>query len=127
MTGPRVYVKRDSESSAGRGCVLYGAHFRPEIAKIVWSACVAAGGVSPAIKEVWLTEGWRNARSERDLHKELRAIDITFRMLHDMRPTQAEYSRIVAKMIELLGPDYDVLCHAVGTDMLHVHAELDPH
>jgi hypothetical protein len=122
----RIYVKRDAESSIGRGCILRGAHFRPEIARIVWSASIAASEVSPACREVWLTEGDRPRRDSRDLHPELRALDLSFRMIHGLRPTQGEYEHIRDRMRELLGPDYDVVCHAVGTDALHIHAELDP-
>jgi hypothetical protein len=122
----RVYVKRDEESSVGRGCVLYGAHFRPEISRIVWATCHAASEVSGAIRELWLTEGWRHIRETRDLHAEARALDMTFRMPAGLRPTEGEYRRIRERAAELLGPDYDVVCHASGTDALHLHIELDP-
>lgn len=123
--GPRVYVKRDDESSIGRGCILYGAHFRPEMAIIVWAACAAARELVPAVDECWLTEGFRDIRdidAKMDRHEVLNALDITFRMQPgDFRPTDTDYHRIKVRMRELLGPDYDVLFHAA-----HIHAELDP-
>jgi len=122
--GPRVFVKRDEESSVGRGAILYGAHWRPEIAAIVWAACVASKDVSPGIKEVILTEGYRDIRDTRDLHEELRALDITFRLDHQLRPTLGEYARLRDRMKELLGPDYDVLAHGEDTQ-LHIHSEYD--
>ena len=120
--GPRIYVKRDEESSVGRGCELYGAHFRPEISKIVWAAANSAPGQA---EEVWLTEGYRDIRESRDMHEELRAIDITFRLKHDMLTTLDEYRAVVARMKALLGPDYDIIVHGDGANR-HIHAELDP-
>ena len=124
--GPRVYVKRDEESSIGRGCILHGAHFRPEIAKIVWAACHAVTEVAPAFDELWLTEGYRDVRSSRDLHEELRGLDITFRSAEGLRPMEGAYQAIAKHMEALLGPDYDIVCHAVGSDASHGHAEYDP-
>jgi hypothetical protein len=120
--GPRIHVKNDSESSIGRGCILHGAHFRPEIAKIVWSASRAA---PPRTETLVLSEGYRDIRHTRDMHEELRALDITFRLGADMLPTLDEYAAVVARMKALLGPDYDVLVHGENSNR-HIHCELDP-
>ena len=58
--GARIIFKRDSESSIGRGAVIYRAHFRPEVAAILYWAAFHVpkelGG------EMWVTEGWRDIR-----------------------------------------------------------------
>lgn len=120
--GPRVYVKRDEESSIGRGCILHGAHFRPEIAKIVWAACRAAPLHTASIT---LTEGARDIRDTRDMHEELRALDLTFLMPGKRSPTVEEYEHLQSGMKSLLGHDYDVIAHGDGPN-IHIHTELDP-
>lgn len=118
--GPRIYVKRDEESSIGRGCVLYGGHFRPEIALIVWASC----HTGHQIDEIRLTEGWRPQGEGRDLHPELRALDLVpYR--DDERLDEAEQKLIASKFFQHLGPDYDVQAHDAGTGW-HIHVELDP-
>jgi hypothetical protein len=124
--GPRVYVKRDEESSIGRGCILHGAHFRPEIAAMTHSACGAASRVDHKIATVRLTEGARDIRSSRDLHEELRAIDYTFEYANGMRIKTVTYHEIAREMQNDLGDDYDVESHAVDSDAIHTHCELDP-
>ena len=123
--GPRIYVKRDEESTIKRGCRLYGAHFRPEIAAIPHAACNVAHHAYPKFTECWLTEGFRDVREERDLHEEQRALDITFRTQGGWRPTREEYDRVADGMRIVLGRDYDIQVHGKG-DNLHIHCELDP-
>jgi hypothetical protein len=120
--GPRILVKRDEESSVGRGAMLYGAHFRPEMAIIVWAAARSA---PTRAHELHITEGYRSIRDARDLHEELRALDITFRLPHNMLPTKEEYDAIGQRMRLLLGPDHDVIVHGADSNR-HVHCELDP-
>lgn len=123
MKGPRVIVKRDEESSVGRGCHLTGAHFVPEMAKIVWAACRTAHPVIVAV--VMLTEGYRNIRDARDMHEECRAFDITTRDQRGAIGTEAMYEVMAANMGDLLGPDYDIIVHGEGNN-LHIHCEYDP-
>ena len=123
--GPRVVVKRDSESSIGRGCDLRGAHFRPEVSAIVHAACQAAHSKTPAVEELWLTEGLRDIRNTRDMHEELRALDITGRLKGGKRANKALLEKIAREMRRTLGPDYQIIVHGKGAN-LHIHAELDP-
>jgi hypothetical protein len=120
--GPRVFFKRDSESAVGRGADVRGAHFRPEISKIIWAACRAAPLWTT---EVWVTEGYRDVRDSRDLHEELRALDFTFRYEDGTRPTDDQYRICARAMEKILGPDYDSIAHGNGLGM-HIHSELDP-
>ena len=102
--GEADYPINDDESpisvvnfnGVGGGTILYAAHFRPEISVMVWAACQAAEDLYPRIHSCWLTEGFRAIRRERDLHKEKRALDITFRLPGDMRPTKVEYEAIAS-------------------------------
>jgi hypothetical protein len=117
----RIHVKRDSESAIGRGGVLTGAHFRPEIARIIWAACQT----KHSIQEIWITEGWRPPRDgRRDLHPELRALDIVC-YRGGAALGEAEHQLIAIGMVELLGHDYQVIAHDTGSGV-HIHAELDP-
>lgn len=121
----RIIFKRDSESSVGRGAEIYKAHFRPEIACILyWAAFYAPAELS---NEMWVTEGWRSIREGRDLHKEYRAFDIDC-----TRIKSSSYSkrfviaqRWASSLSEELGPDYQVILHG-GEMSLHLHVELDP-
>lgn len=119
-TGPRVIVKTDAESPIGRGCVLYGAHFRPEIALIVWAAC----RTTHHIDEIRLTEGWRPSGDKRDLHPELRALDIVATRGGE-RLSLEEHKMIVMGMRRWLNPDYQFRAHDAGSGV-HIHVELDP-
>jgi len=121
----RIIFKRDSESSVGRGAVIYHAHFRPEIATIIyWAAFYAPSELG---EEMWITEGWRDIRDKRDLHKECRAFDIDC-----MRINAESYSLkfLIAQgwascLADELGSDYQVILHG-GEKALHLHVELDP-
>ena len=117
--------KRDEESAVNRGAVMYAAHFRPEIALIIEQAAYLA----PELKadQMWVTEGWRDIRDSRDLHKELRAIDIDCtRVIAQRYPLRYTISQAWAKRLsEALGPSYQVILHG-GEKTLHLHIELDP-
>lgn len=123
--GARIIFKRDEESSVGRGAVLYRAHFRPEIALILyWASFYAPGELG---NEMWVTEGWRNIRDSRDLHEECRAFDIDCtRIEAKSYKNRYEIARLWGRFLqEELGPDYQVILHG-GEDSLHLHVELDP-
>lgn len=99
---------------------------------MTWAACAAARDVDPLIAFCRKTEGDRPARTgddghpRRDLHAELRALDFTFEYDNNVRIDPQLYTEIAFNMRMRLGDDYDVLQHAVGTDALHIHCELDP-
>jgi len=123
-SGPRIHFKRDEESAIGRGAVMHGAHFRPEVASMVWAAC--RGSASFGWPELWVTEGWRPSSDRRDLHSELRAIDISCRHIEGDEKSRVNTAGIWAKHVaSLLGPDYDVVVHGARSN-LHLHVELDP-
>ena len=123
----RIIFKRDSESQVGRGAVTYGAHFRPEMALILEKAAYTAPHEDLELGEMWVTEGWRNIRTSRDLHKELRAFDISCTRIkaqhHPMRYTIAD--AWAQRLRKALGPSYQVVLHG-GESNLHLHIELDP-
>ena len=124
--GPRFIVKRDSESSIGRGCILLTAHFRPEIACIPWAIGQAVMQLGYAIPEIWITEGFRPwDGDDRDLHPELRALDFTLVMEDGSRATESQYQNVASLAAETLGRDYQLPTHGEGWN-LHIHAELDP-
>ena len=124
--GPRIIMKDDRDSSIGRGCVVYPGMLRPEIICMVEAAAEAA----PAdMEEMHVSEGWRNVRSTRDLHEELRAWDISARGMPAVSHgplTDEERLRSWADRIQKkLGPAYTVVVHDSGSG-LHIHIELDP-
>jgi len=125
----RLIIKRDSESSIGRGAVLYSAHYRPEIAAITHATLSTAPFAELPDNEVWITEGYRPQRitGKRDLHTEMRALDFDCTRIiarsHGERYTLA--SRWAERIKKKLGPDYQVVLHG-GETALHLHIELDP-
>lgn len=121
--GPRVYVKRDSESGVHRGAVLYGAHFRPRIARMVQACCDAVRELDLG-DEVWITEGWRFIRLTRDLHNTLDALDLTISKA-GIKLSEGSYALVRDRMSEKLGPGYDLIAHGDGPSH-HIHAEWDP-
>lgn len=123
--GVRIIFKRDEESNVNRGAVLYRAHFRPELAIILyWAAFHAPEELG---NEMWVTEAWRNIRDSRDLHEEMRAFDIDctrieapdFKQKYDIARMWGIFLQ------EEIGPDYQVILHG-GQESLHLHVELDP-
>lgn len=124
--GARIIFKRDSESKVGRGAVMYRAHFRPEMALILyWASYYAPEELQN--NEMWVTEAWRSIRDSRDLHKECRAFDIDCtRIQSESFKNKQDIARMWAMCLsEELGPDYEVILHG-GRDGLHLHVELDP-
>lgn len=121
--GPRIIFKDDRDSSAGRGCVLYGAHFRPEVIAIV----IATIETAPAsLETVTFTEGWRDIRDRRDLHEEARAFDVKLNdIAKGLTACRVKGREWAARIRKRLGPAYDVHVHGKGWN-LHVHIELDP-
>ena len=122
--GPRVIFKDDRDSSIGRGCVIYQGMLRPE------SICMveAAAATAPAgMEEMNVSEGWRFVRSDRDLHEELRAWDISARGVpaQDDDHLEVEMAEWADRIGEKLGPAYTVVVHDTGSG-LHIHIELDP-
>ena len=127
--GPRVIFKDDRDSSIGRGCVIYQGMLRPEIMCMV----AAAAETAPAgMEEMNVSEGWRFVRSDRDLHEELRAWDISARGVPNECVPEAKDRLLRVAMIRWeeriqkhLGPAYTVVVHDTGSG-LHIHIELDP-
>ena len=122
--GPRILIKADGESAIGRGCVLHGAHFRPEIAAIAYAVAITA---EPDWAEITLTEGWRpKIRASRDLHGECRAFDVSLN--HIDADEAGRYSvgvKWADRIGEALGPAYQAVAHGKGRN-LHIHVEYDP-
>lgn len=120
--GPRIVIKDDRDSAIGRGCVLYAGHFRPELACIpYWAAHTAPDGVETVV----ISEGWRDIRESRDLHEELRALDLSLNVIPgDFAARMAAGQKWAERLRVKLGPDYDVIVHGQGSN-LHIHAELD--
>ncbi|MCA9506489.1 MAG: hypothetical protein KC616_25605 [Myxococcales bacterium] len=121
--GPRICVKRDQESTVGRGCVLHAAHFRPELAAVVVAAAELA---PPEVEQVWLVEGWRDIRDTPDRHETLDALDIVGTDGKGQRfLTSRQYVAWSQRVSSRLGDRYDVLAHDAGSGW-HIHAEWDP-
>lgn len=121
--GPRIIFKDDRDSTIGRGCVLYGAHLRPEVIAIV----IACARTAPPLRDntMVVSEGHRSIRGNRDLHKELRAFDISCNQIPNDAKRE-ELARNWARRIEHeLSLDYDVIAHGEGSNF-HLHIELDP-
>ncbi len=123
--GPRILFKTDDQSSIGRGAVTYGGHFRPEMAKILWA--VAKAGRRWNWEEIIVSEGHRDIRDTRDLHKELRAFDF---VCHEIEGDEARRHSIYkgwrdATNTLLDDSDYQIIVHGEGGG-LHMHIELDP-
>lgn len=122
--GPRVIFKDDRDSSINRGCVIYQGMLRPEIMCMVAAAAETA---PDGMEEMNVSEGWRFVRSDRDLHEELRAWDISARGVpaQDDDHLEVEMAEWAARIQAKLGPAYTVVVHDTGSG-LHIHIELDP-
>ena len=123
---PRVTFKTDAESHIGRGCVLAGPHFRPEIVAII----VACEKSAPEeLDEIKFTEGWRPGRKTRDLHTEWRALDLGLNYAEWVELTYEERKGRgqdwALRITQILGDDYQAIAHGSGRS-LHIHIELDP-
>jgi hypothetical protein len=121
--GPRIFLKRDHESSSGRGCELYAAHFAPHIALIAKAMADCAPG---HVEMVCLTEGYRKIRETRDLHETLQALDCVGTDADGQRNvTPSEYRAWAARCAARTGNLYDWLAHDAGSGW-HLHGEYDP-
>ncbi len=120
--GPRVIFKDDRDSAIGRGAILYGAHFRAEVSKIVY---VVAQTAPHHLDVVVISEGWRDTRDTRDLHEESRALDVSLRDMPGGEIGSQMAESWCHRLRDTLGPDYDVQSHGDG-DNWHLHIELDP-
>lgn len=121
---PRILFKADQDSPIGRGAVLHAAHFRPELARILWAAAVAA---EPTWDEILVTEAWRPWDGvDRDLHVEMRAFDFSLNHIRGEESARREAGEAWRRrMIVLLDPDVQMVVHGSGLN-LHLHTELDP-
>lgn len=122
--GPRVIVKDDRDSSIGRGCQLYAAHFVPVVMEMM-QRMVQAFALRHDCKTIRMTEGWRNIRDRRDCHEEARAIDWTAEHADGSRFEAWEYDIVASQARKWLGQNYDVIVHGQGLG-LHIHVEYDP-
>ncbi len=122
--GPRIHFKTDLQSSIGRGAVMRPGHFRPELSIIIWAAGVTA---DPMWTDIMVTEGDRpRIRAGRDLHPELRALDLGLNHISGDVSDRRKAGEAWAERIgDLLGPGYDLIVHGEGSN-LHLHIELDP-
>lgn len=124
----RIEFKTDSESSIGRGAVLYRQHFAARMAVLLEGMATAVEDKLPAARTLRVTEGWRPVREpgKRDLHTEYRAFDFTIEFLPGIRALPDEYRAVAERCRELVGDaNYDFEVHGEGTN-LHIHAEFDP-
>lgn len=129
--GPRIIFKDDRDSSIGRGCVIYQGMLRPEIICMV----TAAAETAPAgMEEMNVSEGWRFVRSDRDLHEELRAWDISARGVpaqddDHLEVEMAEWAKHIRGYLSIGSEgyycSYTAVVHDTGSG-LHIHIELDP-
>ena len=140
MVIPRLEIKRDEESSIGRGAVIMPAHFTPEMNRI-WRAVMKGAKFfnentdfdTYKIHTVKCTEGWRPARKDengnprRDLHTEFRALDFTFEYYNGKRidPASVADKIFIYNLIDPYEDDYDFVAHGEGLNE-HLHAEYDP-
>lgn len=122
--GPRVVFKDDRDSSVGRGCRTYAAHFVPVVMDILRHT-VQAFALQKRVAVVRVTEGWRDIRDAKDLHEWARAFDFTAEDADGQRLSRAEYEAVATQIRRWLGSDYDVVVHGEGTN-LHIHVEHDP-
>lgn len=115
--GPRLIFKDDRDSSIGRGCVLYGWHFRPEMAAIPRAAAASAPLGCETIR---FTEGYRDICDDRDDHEDFNAFDITVEIADEERLNRAHYLQMAQRMKIFLGPDYGYRVHGEGFGE-HIH------
>ena len=116
LQGPEIRFKE--------GTRLFARHLRPEVARIIWAACMTAHD-----GQRWVTVSslWRFIRETRDLHNSFDAVDFSIR---DIPAASAAYRAQAAhawgrRIADILGDDYDVVVHDAGSG-LHVHVEYDP-
>ena len=120
--GPRVIFKDDRDSAIGRGAILFGAHFRPEVAAIIKAAADTAPHY---LDEITVSEAWRDIRDTRDLHEEARAFDLSLHGLVEGDAGERHAQDWAQRIRDVLGADYTVVVHGEGSNR-HIHIELDP-
>ena len=124
LLGPRVIFKDDRDSSIGRGCQLFAAHFVPVVMELLTRSVQAFAG-NKRVATIRVTEGWRSIRTARDLHEHCRALDFTAEDGDGKRISRAEYDQVGVQIRRWLGQNYDVVVHGEGLG-LHIHVEYDP-
>lgn len=128
--GPRIVFKDDRDSSIGRGAIMFWSHFVSPMSDLL----VAMAQTAPALIDntMVVSEGWRDIRTSRDLHEELRALDFPLNKLvgitvwgerQDAGLMWVERARAVLRPD--LRPGFQFEVHGSG-EGIHVHAEWDP-
>lgn len=99
------------------GVRINGAHFNPEIVRIL----DAARETAPMMERgtIWITSANDARHSDDSLHYKNRAFDI--RIFNIIGDVQYEAKLWAERMQEVLGPEYDVLY-----ENNHIHVEYDP-
>ncbi len=110
MPLPKVFMKDDVK--------INGAHFYPEIVKII----NVARATAPLLSDdaVWITSANDSKHMSGSFHYSNRAFDI--RIWNVVGPNRQMAQQWVAKMQLALGDQYDII---LETD--HIHAEFDEH
>lgn len=99
------------------GVIINGAHFYPEIVKIV----EAARETAPSLEKetVWITSANDSLHMDRSLHYKNRAFDI--RIYNIVNDVDSEAVSWAERMQKALGNNYDVV-----KEKDHIHVEFDP-
>lgn len=88
---------------------------------VIAAAVINAANALGLPQDMWVTAGIDGVHKKGSKHYTGDALDFRTKQLE---PTQkTDYIEMVK---QLLGPDYDVILEAVGTDNEHGHAEFDP-
>ena len=109
MSLPKLYLKDFVH--------INGAHFYPEIVRIV----DAARATAPPLKDdaVWVTSANDSTHGVNSLHYKNKAWDIRTKNIVGDKLVEAQ--EWVAKMKLVLGDDYDIIL-----ERDHIHCEYDP-
>lgn len=108
MDIPKLYIKN--------GVKINGAHFYPEMVRIVNIARACAPETTDGA--VWITSAAEGQHMTGSLHYENKAFDIR---ISNVVGGDSHVRFWAAKMSLALGPDYDVI---IESD--HLHVEFDP-
>lgn len=99
---------------------INGAHFYPEIVRIINTARATAPETTDGV--IWITSGSEDASSSgrlvHSLHYKDKAIDFRINNLKDGHPAARSWS---AKIALACGADYDIVLKSN-----HIHCEYDP-
>lgn len=99
------------------GVRINGAHFNPEMVRII----DAARETAPMMERgtVWVTSANDSRHKDTSLHYENQAFDIRiYNIIGDVHREARDWA---VRLQEALGPDYDVLYETT-----HIHVEYDP-